>query len=343
MGIVGRGGADIVVAHVAFPLGLDLGIQCQAQGGIARRLGAMCHLESQAALLKKVRLEPEGAGGCLRHLLQGAGGLGAQHHQRAGGARSPGAGQLAFRMGGGVVPRRVQQDREADVLPQDRGAQVPLADVHHHARPQQDGIEHGPSAAEGDLIGRRSRDEVILPLAQLPLGYFLVLVDVDGVRVHTIPSCGRCRVGSARGRFAPAVLRCVCPGHSNRPTGVCPSPSALRRLFLRPQFPLHSGQVAGFPGRIILCLTGFVIAVLSSTGVVIWWKKDTTRQHVVARQHVPLQALRSGFTNLRGSGMMECESDSDQGEKEGMRLSTQHSVLLNIFGGVMLIGSDNCP
>src|SRR5215475_5760782 len=116
MRIVGRGWASIVIAHIAFPLRLNLGIQRQAQGSVASLLSAAGHVEGQAALLKKIRLEPEGAGSRLRYLLQSAGGLGAQHQNRTGGARSPDAGQLALRMGGGVVPRRVQHNREADGL-----------------------------------------------------------------------------------------------------------------------------------------------------------------------------------------------------------------------------------
>jgi uncharacterized iron-regulated membrane protein len=49
-------------------------------------------------------------------------------------------------------------------------------------------------------------------------------------------------------------------------------------IFMRLQFPLHSGQIAGLPGRIIVCLTGLVVAMLSSTGVVIWWKKYRARR-----------------------------------------------------------------
>ena len=61
-------------------------------------------------------------------------------------------------------------------------------------------------------------------------GYFLVLVDVDWVCVHAPPSCRGYRVGSARGRCAPALLRCcMCPRHRHRLTGVCPSPAALQR------------------------------------------------------------------------------------------------------------------
>ncbi|CCW16687.1 Uncharacterized iron-regulated membrane protein; Iron-uptake factor PiuB [Sphingobium indicum BiD32] len=41
--------------------------------------------------------------------------------------------------------------------------------------------------------------------------------------------------------------------------------------------PVHSGQVAGLPGRIFICVTGLVVAMLSITGVYIWWKKRAPR------------------------------------------------------------------
>jgi uncharacterized iron-regulated membrane protein len=55
-------------------------------------------------------------------------------------------------------------------------------------------------------------------------------------------------------------------------------------IFMRLQFPLHSGQIAGLPGRIIVCLTGLVVAMLSSTGVVIWWKKHQGRRRAGERR-----------------------------------------------------------
>lgn len=39
------------------------------------------------------------------------------------------------------------------------------------------------------------------------------------------------------------------------------------------QLPLHSGRIAGMPGRLLICLSGLVVAMLSITGVYIWWKK----------------------------------------------------------------------
>lgn len=44
-------------------------------------------------------------------------------------------------------------------------------------------------------------------------------------------------------------------------------------LFLQLQFPLHSGRIAGIPGRIFISIMGLVVAALSVTGVVIWLKR----------------------------------------------------------------------
>lgn len=48
-------------------------------------------------------------------------------------------------------------------------------------------------------------------------------------------------------------------------------------IFVQAQFPLHSGRILGLPGRILISLTGLVVAALSVTGVVIWWKKRAAR------------------------------------------------------------------
>lgn len=49
-------------------------------------------------------------------------------------------------------------------------------------------------------------------------------------------------------------------------------------IFVQAQFPLHSGRILGLPGRILISLTGLVVAALSVTGVVIWWKKRVARR-----------------------------------------------------------------
>jgi len=43
------------------------------------------------------------------------------------------------------------------------------------------------------------------------------------------------------------------------------------------QFPLHSGKAFGIGGRIFISVIGLVVAMLSVTGVVIWWKKRKGR------------------------------------------------------------------
>lgn len=48
-------------------------------------------------------------------------------------------------------------------------------------------------------------------------------------------------------------------------------------IFLQAQFPLHSGRILGLPGRILISITGLVVAALSVTGVVIWQRKRQGR------------------------------------------------------------------
>jgi uncharacterized iron-regulated membrane protein len=57
-----------------------------------------------------------------------------------------------------------------------------------------------------------------------------------------------------------------------------PGKGSLGDQFLMLQFPLHSGQIAGLPGRIAICLTGVAVAVLSITGLIIWWRKRRSRR-----------------------------------------------------------------
>lgn len=49
-------------------------------------------------------------------------------------------------------------------------------------------------------------------------------------------------------------------------------------LFVQAQFPLHSGRILGLPGRILISVMGLVVAMLSVTGVIIWWRKHKARR-----------------------------------------------------------------
>jgi len=59
--------------------------------------------------------------------------------------------------------------------------------------------------------------------------------------------------------------------------GRAPWQGTAADVFMQLQFPLHSGRIAGLPGRILLSVMGLVVAVLSATGIVIWFKKRQAR------------------------------------------------------------------
>ncbi|WP_232411569.1 MULTISPECIES: PepSY domain-containing protein [unclassified Methylophilus] len=49
-------------------------------------------------------------------------------------------------------------------------------------------------------------------------------------------------------------------------------------VIVQAQFPLHSGRILGLPGRILISVMGLVVAMLSVTGVYLWWKKRKARK-----------------------------------------------------------------
>lgn len=60
-------------------------------------------------------------------------------------------------------------------------------------------------------------------------------------------------------------------------------------IFVQAQFPLHSGRILGLPGRILISVMGIVVAMLSVTGVVIWWRKRSSRERAAAAQRTAVQ------------------------------------------------------
>lgn len=71
-------------------------------------------------------------------------------------------------------------------------------------------------------------------------------------------------------------------------------------IFVQLQFPLHSGRILGFPGRVMMSLMGLLVAMLSMTGIVIWVRKRRARKLATRRDAVPTAgggiavALRDG-------------------------------------------------
>lgn len=101
--------------------------------------------------------------------------------------------------------------------------------------------------------------------------------------------------GAAHGVYAAAFFR---PGEDHGASGVGPAQlyydsedgrpigdrvpwvGTAADIFVQMQFPLHFGRIAGLPGRILISLMGHVVAALSVTGVVIWWRKRRARVRV---------------------------------------------------------------
>jgi uncharacterized iron-regulated membrane protein len=85
------------------------------------------------------------------------------------------------------------------------------------------------------------------------------------------------------GGVAPAQL--YYDSEDGRPIGDrVPWVGTAADIFVQLQFPLHSGRIAGLPGRILISLMGLVVAALSVTGVVIWWRKHRARVRVRVRE-----------------------------------------------------------
>lgn len=56
-----------------------------------------------------------------------------------------------------------------------------------------------------------------------------------------------------------------------------PGSGSAGDIFMQAQFPLHSGRIAGLPGRIMVSCLGMMVAMLAVTGVVIWARKKRSR------------------------------------------------------------------
>jgi len=60
-------------------------------------------------------------------------------------------------------------------------------------------------------------------------------------------------------------------------------------IFVQAQFPLHSGRILGLPGRILISAMGIVVAMLSVTGVIIWWRKRASRAVAATQRQAVLR------------------------------------------------------
>ncbi len=59
-------------------------------------------------------------------------------------------------------------------------------------------------------------------------------------------------------------------------------------------YALHMVRVFGLPYQIFVCALGLVVAMLSGTGVYIWWRKRKARKHMAARAHSSTTPIEPG-------------------------------------------------
>jgi uncharacterized iron-regulated membrane protein len=78
-------------------------------------------------------------------------------------------------------------------------------------------------------------------------------------------------------------------------------------IFVQAQFPVHSGRILGLPGRILISLMGLVVAGLSVTGVVIWWRKR--RAALAGLSNPQSQPQASHAEQPRGKAWLQTESE----------------------------------
>lgn len=73
--------------------------------------------------------------------------------------------------------------------------------------------------------------------------------------------------------------------------GTVPGQGTAGDIFLQAQFPLHSGRLFGLPGRILVSFMGVMVALLSATGLVIWFKKLKARRSASRRMNTEKSAV----------------------------------------------------
>ncbi|WP_281799170.1 PepSY domain-containing protein [Komagataeibacter rhaeticus] len=60
--------------------------------------------------------------------------------------------------------------------------------------------------------------------------------------------------------------------------GVMPGQGAVGNLVMQIQPPWHSGRIGGLAGRLVICLSGLVVCMLTVTGIMIWQRKRQAMQ-----------------------------------------------------------------
>jgi uncharacterized iron-regulated membrane protein len=77
-----------------------------------------------------------------------------------------------------------------------------------------------------------------------------------------------------------------------------PGQGTAADLLVEAQFPIHSGDIGGLAGRIVICFAGIGVAVLAATGVILWAKRSRLFRSSAHRGGTSQQ--RAGSQNSAG-------------------------------------------
>ena len=81
---------------------------------------------------------------------------------------------------------------------------------------------------------------------------------------------------------------------SGAPAGAdVPGTGSAGDIFLQSMFPLHSGRIIGITGRVLMSLTGALVAMLCVTGVLIWARKRRARVRAQAPRGASVGMVRA--------------------------------------------------
>ena len=131
--------------------------------------------------------------------------------------------------------------------------------------------QKGPKMKRQEIL-ERARQEALQRGLTLPAGgiFYIAMFDIYGV--------GFFESGNSHGDGGlgnPWLYFDATSGEALG--GEIPGQGTAGDIFLQSMFPLHSGRIAGLPGRILVSLMGLAIAALSITGIVIWARKRKAR------------------------------------------------------------------
>lgn len=128
-----------------------------------------------------------------------------------------------------------------------------------------------PRTSYADILARAEEDGRLRGWRE-PVGVLFYAAQ------HGIYSASFFNPGEAHGVGGVGPARLYYDGIDGRPLGGrLPWQGTAADIFAQAQFPVHSGRILGLPGRIMISIVGLVVAMLSATGVLIWWRKRAAR------------------------------------------------------------------